>query len=167
MKARLTVLAVLAVAITVTAVAGAGPAVKKQRVVIDMKFLPAGTFKLTPVYSGPLEADSGSITNVHDLIATAHSRSVLRGGQTVTVYSPAVWVLKGKLGTLRIREKNEWLAIGSDSNKDGALDEIAQGTWTVVGGTGQYAHLSGSGGSAHEGLGYVWFGRHEGFVTAR
>lgn len=59
-----------------------------------------------------------------------------------------------------------------NANHNGQLDGIGPGKWTVVRGTGQYAHLSGGGGSGHggsghEGLGQVWFARQEGFVGPR
>jgi hypothetical protein len=43
------VLAVLAAALTVTAVAAAAPTAAKQRVAINAKILPAGTFVFTPL----------------------------------------------------------------------------------------------------------------------
>ena len=47
MKARVAALVVLATAVTLTSVAAAGPDAAKQRVAIDMKIYPQGTFVLT------------------------------------------------------------------------------------------------------------------------
>jgi len=163
MKARLAVLVALLTAITFAAVAEAGPASTKQRIAIDLKILPQSTFVLTPLQTGALKPDSGRITNVGSVLGGAgNSRKVIRNGQRVDVFSPVVWVLEGgALGTLSIRERNEWVDIGSDANRDG----IGLGKWTIVRGTGQYAHLSGGGGSGHEGLGRIWFARQEGFIS--
>jgi hypothetical protein len=49
MKARLAILVALVAAVTLTAVAAAGPHAAKQRVAIDMKFYPQKTFVLTPL----------------------------------------------------------------------------------------------------------------------
>jgi hypothetical protein len=61
MRARLVTLVALAAAVTLTAVAAAGPAVAKQRVALNMKIYPQGTFVLTPLQTGPLKRDSGTI----------------------------------------------------------------------------------------------------------
>lgn len=49
MKVRHVVLVALAAAVTLTSVAAAGPAGAKQRLAIDAKILPGGTFVLTPL----------------------------------------------------------------------------------------------------------------------
>ena len=165
MATRLTVLAVLAAA-TLTSIAAAGPSATKQRVAIDMKFLPTpSTFVLTPLQAGALRRDSGS-TNVQAVLRSLKERRVMRDGMDVTIYGPVVWVLKGKHGTLTLREQSEWVDLADDANRDGSLDSVGFGTWKVVRGTGQYAGLSGSGRSAHEGLGDIWFAHHEGFLTS-
>jgi hypothetical protein len=166
MSARLTVLVVVAAAVTVTAVAAAGPTATKQRAAIDMKILPHATFVLAPLGNGALARDSGSITNVSAALANARSRSVMRDGQRVTVFNPVIWRLEGKRGTLTIRERNEWVDVGNDVNRDGQADGIGFGTWTVVRGTGQYAGLSGGGRNGHIGLGQVWYSRAEGFLRS-
>ena len=61
MKARLVTLVALAAAVTLTAVAAAGPDAAKQRVAINMKLSPQGTFVLTPLQTGALKRDSGTI----------------------------------------------------------------------------------------------------------
>ena len=58
MKARLTILAAIAAAVTLASVAAAGPTAAKQRVAINMKIHPQGTFVLTPLQAGPLKRDS-------------------------------------------------------------------------------------------------------------
>ena len=83
----------------------------------------------------------------------------MRNGQRFTIYE-GDWVLKGRRGTLTIHERNEWVDVG---NSDG----VAIGTWKVVRGTGQYARVTGSGGSGHAGLGSPWYARYEGFLMRR
>jgi hypothetical protein len=157
-------LAVLAAAVTLTSVASAGPDVAKQRVAIDMKIVPKETFVFSPQQSGALERDSGRITTVSQVLAMS-GRRVMREGQKVTIFNGGLWTLKGKRGTLTIRERTEWVAVGSDVNGDGHSDEVAVGTWKVVRGTGQYAKIAGGGRSGHAGLGRVWTARQEGFLT--
>jgi hypothetical protein len=157
-------LVALAASVTLVPVASAGPAANKQRVAISMKILPDSTFVFAPLQTGALKPDSGAITNVDSVLAGAGARTVVRSGLTVTIFPKVVWILKGKRGTLTIRERNEWVDIGNDANRDGSPDGIGLGKWTIVRGTGQYAHLSGGGGSAHEGLGQIWFARQEGFL---
>jgi hypothetical protein len=162
MQARHIVLAVLAAAVTLTSVASAGPAAAKQRVAINAKILPAGTFVLTPLRAGALKRDSGTFNGNWQ---TAPGRKVIRNGQEVGTYTNT-WTLTGKRGTLTIRERIEWVDIGSDANGDGAQDEVATGTWNVVRGTGAYARIAGGGGSGHAGLGSPWNGRFEGFLSS-
>jgi len=158
MKARLIVLFALVAAVTLTSVAAAGPDAAKQRVAIDMKILTEETFVLTPLQAGALKRDSGTITTV-ERVLSMDGRDVMREGQRVTIFYPTIWTLEGKRGTLTIRERSEWVAVGND-------DHVAIGTWKVVRGTGQYAELAGSGRSGHAGVGQPWYARYEGFVTA-
>ena len=162
MHVRYVVLAVLAAAVTLTSVAAAGPEAAKQRVAIDAKILPQGAFVLTPFKDGG-RRDGGTFTGNW---RSASWRDVIRDGQTVSIYTPVVWTLTGKRGTLTIRERTEWVGLENDANRDGQQDGIALGTWKVVRGTGEYAGITGSGRSAHEGLGHVWFARYEGFLKA-
>ena len=161
MKARYIVLAVLASAGTLTSVASAGPAGAKQRVAINAKILPGGTFVLTPLRAGAVKPDSGTFKGNWQ---TAPGREVIRNGQNVTIYK-GLWTLAGKRGTLTIRERNEWVDTGSDGNGDGHQDEVATGTWNVVRGTGAYARIAGGGASGHAGLGSLWNARFEGLLT--
>jgi hypothetical protein len=156
MKVRTAVLAVLAAAVTLASVAAAGPGATKQRVAIETRIIPQGTFVLTPVKAGSVKPDSGTVSgNWRSLTG----RKLMRAGQEVTVFN-ALWTLTGKQGTLTIRERTEWVAAGYD-------DGVALGTWKVVRGTGQYAGLTGTGGSGHAGLGTPWYARYEGFLAAR
>ncbi len=129
MKARVVALAALAAAVTLTPVAAAGPHAAKQRVAIDMKLYPQGTFVLTPLQTGPLKRDPGTIS--HNFLSIL-GRDVLRDGQKVTIYDGGVATLTGKRGTLTIRDRNEWVHLERDGNGDGELDAIAIGTWKVV-----------------------------------
>jgi len=166
MKALHAVLVALVAAVTLTAVAAAGPDAAKQRVAIDMKLCWAGasqkTFVLTPLQAGPLKRDSGTISFNWLSIA---GNTVMRDGQEVTIYEGGVATLTGKRGTLTIRGRNEWVDVGNDSNGDGERDSIAIGTWKVVRGTGQYAGIVGKGRGGHAGLGCPWYARYEGFLT--
>ena len=167
MKARHAVLVALAAAVTLTSVAAAGPAATKQRVAINMKFCSPGksqkTFVLTPLQAGPLKRDSGTISFNFLSISP---RDVMRDGQKVTIYDGGVATLTGRLGTLTIRDRNEWVHLERDANGDGQDDAIAIGTWKVVRGTGQYAGIVGKGRNGHVGLGSPWYARYEGVLTA-
>ncbi len=156
MKARLTVLVALAAAITLTSVAAAGPDAARQRVAFESKILPSGESVLTPLQNGALEPDSGTMSGNWESVP---SHFVMREGQKVDVFDhPVVWTLKGKRGSLTIRERSEWVDVGNGYS-------VGIGTWKVVRGTGQYAQTAGGGRSGHAGLGRKWFARYEGFVT--
>jgi hypothetical protein len=157
------VLVALAAAVTLTAVAAAGPAATRQRVAINAKIYPGSTFVLMPFKSGALKRDSGAISGNW---RTAPGRDVIRNGQKVGIYTNT-WNLSGKRGTVTLRERIEWVDTGNDGNGDGDDDGVAIGTWKVVRGTGQYAGIAGNGGSGHAGLGSPWNARFEGFLTAR
>jgi hypothetical protein len=62
MKARLVLLVALMAAVTLTSVAAAGLQAAKQRVAIDTKIPPKGKFVLTPLRSGALKRDSGTLS---------------------------------------------------------------------------------------------------------
>ena len=155
MKARYAVLIVVAAAVTLTSIAAAGSNATKQRVVIETKILPQATFEFLP-QPGALKRDTGTVSgNWQSLLDKG--RDVMRDGQKVTIHGGGLWTLTGKRGTLTIRERNEWVSVGYD-------DGVALGTWKVVRGTGQYAGITGSGGSGHAGLGSPWYARYEGFL---
>ena len=164
MKARVVALVTLAAAVTLISVAAAGPHAAKQRVAIDMKIYPQGKFVLRPQQAGALKQDSGTISSNWTDVS---GRNVMRDGQEVTIYDAAVTTLTGKLGTLTIRDRNEWVAVANEKVRDGDFRPgIGTGTWKVVRGTGQYAGIVGKGRDAHVGLGNPWFARYEGFLTA-
>jgi hypothetical protein len=164
MKAIQAMLVALVAAIILTSLAAAGPEAAKQRVAIDMKIYPPGTFVLTPMRDGPLKPDSGKISSTW---LSIRGREVMRDGQKVMIYVGAVTRLTGKRGTLTIRDRNEWFDLGRDANGDGESDSIGTSTWEVVGGTGQYAGIVGKGRGGHIGLGNPWYARYEGFLTHR
>ena len=157
-----TALFAFAAAVILTSAAAAGHSATKQRVAINMKILPQSTFVLTPLRGGTLKRDSGTVSGNWRSLA---GRDVMRQGQKVTIFSGGVWTLSGKRGTLTIRERNEWVDTGSDVNRDRFDDGVALGAWKVVRGTGDYAGLTGNGGSGHVGLGNVWTARFEGFLA--
>ena len=162
MTARVVALVALAAAVTLTSVAAAGPAAAKQRVAIDMKLYPQKTFVLTPLQTGPLKRDSGTISSNWLSIP---GRTVMRDGQEVTIYNGAVTTLTGKRGILTIRDRNEWVDLGTDGTGDGEKDGIGVSTWKVVRGTGQYAGIIGKGRGGHAGLGCPWDARYEGLLS--
>ena len=162
MKAFSLCVAALVAAVILTSVAAARPDAAKQRVVINMKIYPQKTFVLTPPQSGPLKRDTGTISSNWLSIP---GREVMHDGQKVTIYNGAVTTLTGKRGTLTIRDRNEWVDLGQDSNRDGESDGIGISTWKVVRGTGQYAGIVGTGRGAHVGLGSPWYARYEGFLS--
>ena len=160
MKTRHAILVGFVAAVTLTSVAAAGPDAAKQRVAISMKGLANGTFVLTPMQDGKLKRDSGTVT-----VVWTDEPTVIREGQTVYIHR-STYTLKGKRGSLSIRERNEWVDV-SNENAPGFnfRPGVAIGTWKVVGGTGRYARIAGGGRSAHAGMGAQWLARQEGFLT--
>ena len=146
MKARHALLAALVAAVTLTSIAAAGPEAAKQRVAISMKGLGNGTFVLTPVQAGTLKRDSGTVSVVYNEPTT-----VMRQGQRISVFLNT-YTLKGKRGSLSIRERNELVEVSKE--KVPGFDftpGVGIGTWKVVGGTGAYAKITGGGRSGHQG----------------
>jgi hypothetical protein len=160
MNTRLAVLVACVVAVTVASVASAGPNAAKQRVAITVTMLSAKGV-LTPLNDGALERDLGTFGGDW---ASRAGRTVMRDGQKVEIYT-GVWTFAGKRGNLVFRERNEWVDLGQDLNRDGRQDGIATGTWKVMRGTGAYAGAAGGGRSAHLGLGRQWVIRYEGVLT--
>ena len=154
-------LAALAAAVTMTAVAAAGPEAAKQRVRISMKNPDSGSgkFVLTPLQAGTLKRDSGTASVVH-----TDPTGVMRQGQQTYVYR-GTYTLASRRGTLTIRERSEWVNVSNE--KAPGFDftpGVAIGTWKVVGGTGAYAKVTGSGRSGHQGS-PRWLAQQEGFLT--
>ncbi|OFW72542.1 MAG: hypothetical protein A2Y55_04910 [Actinobacteria bacterium RBG_16_68_12] len=154
MKVRFAILVALAAAVTMAAVAAAGPDAAKLRVAITMKDLPNGAFVLEPLQAGALKRDSGTTSVVYKRLNV-----VMREGQRVEIYR-LTFTLEGKHGSLTTRERNEWVDTGGPF--------VGMGTWKVVRGTGQYAQITGGGRTAHAGLDRgngVWYVREEGFLS--
>ena len=166
MKARLVTLVALAAAVTLTAVAAAGPDAAKQRVAIRHEAVAAENVRAraaATMQAGPLKRDTGTIS--HNFLSIP-GRGVMRDGQEVTIYDGGVATLTGKRGTLTIRGRSEWVGLGRDGNGDGEVDSIGIGTWKVVRGTGQYAGIVGKGRDSHIGLGSPWYARYEGLLSS-
>jgi len=160
MQARHAVLVALVAAVTLASVASAGPEALKQRVAISSKNLDSGTFVLTPLQAGALKQDSGTASIVY-----RGPRDVMRQGQKVSIYN-STFTFKGKRGSFTIRERSEWVEVSNENAPGGDFrPAVAIGTWKFVRGTGEYAHVSGGGRSAHAGMGREWFARQEGFLT--
>ena len=162
MKARHAILALiaLAAAVTLTSVAAAGPDAAKQRVAIDMKG--GQTFVLFPLQTGALKRDAGSSS-----VSTASNGAVMRAGQNVQFYNNT-YILKGKRGSLTIRERVEWVDVSNENARGFDFRPgVAIGTWKVASGTGAYSKISGGGRSGHAGMGAQWFIRQEGYLTIR
>lgn len=158
MKAHLTAIVVLAVAVTLVSTAAGSPDGARQRVTITTqapKTTSVSPFVLTPMQTGPIKPDSGRV--IADPPTT--DRTVMRDGQDVSVYvGTSTW--KGKLGSLVIRTRAEWSEAGNGYN-------ASTETWKVVRGTGQYAGITGGGRGTS-----VWFepndhwsSRFQGFLT--
>lgn len=160
MKIHLTALVAMVAAFTLSSVAAAGPDAAKQRVTITTqapKTTSVSPFVLTPMQTGAIKFDSGK------WIAGSPTtdRVVMRDGQDVSVYVQTS-TLKGKLGNLVVRTRQEWAEAGNGYN-------ASTDTWEVVRGTGQYAGITGGGRGAS-----VWFEpndhwstRVQGFLSVR
>jgi hypothetical protein len=156
MKARYVVLLVLVAAVTLAAVAAAGPDAARQRVAITTQAAettPASPFVLTPLHAGALKRDSGMQTG-----AIPPERVVMREGQRVSIYHGVV-TLEGNRGNLVIRYRSEYVEAGNGYH-------VGAGTWKVVRGTGQYAGATGGGRSGDVWLDRgPWSSRLEGFLA--
>jgi hypothetical protein len=158
MKARHPLLVALVAAVTLTSVAAAGPDVAKQRVAITSqasKSTHLSPFAFTPLQAGALKVDSG--TQIPDS-SSSSGRTVMRDGQEVEIWN-SVSTYKGKLGSLVIRHRTEYVSGGNGYH-------LGTGTWKVVRGTGQYAQIAGGGQSGTVWLDRgPWSYRDEGFIT--
>ena len=143
-----------------TALAGSGatPA-RKQRIAIDMvmnendRLAGDGTFTLSPLTPGPLEADKGTV-----IIPGFGVGTTLRNGMTV-MSGTMGQALKGRHGTFGLP-----LRFDENEMKNGVRVQV--GTWKMVEGTGAYSGVRGSGRYVSirmaNGRAFV---RHEGWVT--
>lgn len=148
-------------AVALTPLAAGEPGATKQRVAITSNLIPKKTFVLAPLAAGSLEADKGTVS-----VVSGPSRTVMRDGQKVAIFTGGVYTFTGKKGSLTIRERTEWVDISRNNTIYGYPPAVATGTWKVVRGTGQYTNLTGGGGSGHAGLGRPWLAQHEGLVAA-
>jgi hypothetical protein len=124
----------LALALAVSAcvgVATAGPAAKQQRIMIDFHSLEK-RFVMTPLTSGPLRPDSGPYTS-----CCWTRRFYTRAGESVEVDNPIVF-MTGTRGTITWRERISFVDVNHDYT-------VSTAVWTIVHGTGAYAHLEGHG----------------------
>lgn len=161
MKALRFAAVLLAVATSLASTASAGSDAATQRIVITSRLV-EGRFVLVPSTTGALERDAGTVS-----VASGTTRNTMRAGQHVSVFPRAVYTFRGRLGSFTIRERTEWVEVSNVNTKYGYPPGVAIGTWTLVRGTGQYANLTGGGGSGHAGLGRPWLAQHEGLLTAR
>lgn len=133
---KLAAVAALAVATvsvaSIASIAAAGPVTAKQRVSIQVTGRTNKPFILTPLSSGAIEADSGTVS-----FCCWTSRHVTRNGLGADLANPQM-TLTGKRGTLVVRNHIEWVDLPSGW-------AIFTGTWKVVRGTGAYAGVSGGG----------------------
>jgi hypothetical protein len=158
MKSPPTFLVGLAVAVTLTAGAAAGPEATKQRVAITTQAAQptnASPFVLTPRQAGRIKPDSGKL-----IASVPPGRVVMRDGQKISIYEGSS-TLRGKLGTLVIRYRDEYVEAGNGYH-------VGIGTWRVVRGTGQYAHVTGGGRTGNVWLERgPWSSREDGVLILR
>ncbi len=129
MRTNVTVVAAIAaMAVTLTAVAAAGPVAAKQRVAIQEN----GSFVLTPLTPGAIKRDTGTAS-----FCCWTERHIMRDGQAIDINDPR-WTFTGKLGTIEGRNQ-----VGFVDLPDGWA--VFTGTWKVIRATGAYAGLSGGG----------------------
>lgn len=124
--------ALVALAAAFAAVAAGGTHSTAQRVRIEVTGTGPNAFVLRPMSHGRVQRDSGPMT-----FCCWRSWNVTRAGAKLEVTNPRL-TLTGKQGTLEIRNTVEWVGLPDDWS-------VQTGTWKVVGGTGAYAGLSGSG----------------------
>jgi hypothetical protein len=135
MSRTLVAIATFAVtAVTLVAVAAAGPVAAKQRIAIQGQRTTAGRDAgvLIPLTSGALGRDSGTLT-----ACCWSERSVIRDGQSIDINDPVLTFTLTQ-GTLVTRNRIEWVDIGNGY-------AVGNHTWKVVRGTGDYAHVVGRG----------------------
>jgi hypothetical protein len=133
MRRRILLVAALVLGATALAgIASAGSSAAKQQRIAIVLGSNAGTFQLTPLGSGPVKADSGTIN-----ACCYTSRDVVRDGQSAEIDSPKL-TFKGQHGTFTWRSKITFVNINNNYT-------VATATWKITHGTGTYAHLAGHG----------------------
>jgi hypothetical protein len=111
--------------------ATAGSAAKQQRIAIVLGSN-ASTFKLTPLSSGPVHSDSGTVT------ACCWTRHVfVRDGQSAEIDNPKL-TFTSQHGTFTWRARITFVDINNNYT-------VATAVWKITHGTGVYAHLEGHG----------------------
>jgi hypothetical protein len=157
MKAKDAALVALAAAITLTTVASAAPNAARQRVAITSqaaKTTRVSPFVFTPLQPGPLKRDSGTMTATFGT-----ERVVMREGQEVSIFDGGRATLKGERGSLVIHYRDEYVDGGNGYH-------VGTGTWKVVRGTGQYAHITGGGRTGNVSLDRgPWSSHNEGLLS--
>jgi hypothetical protein len=158
----ITVAAALGCTLFASAAAPGGIDAQKQRIAIQIKLplnAPKGTFTLLTLTPGSLDLDTGSTTFTSGPTPVFSGRIV--GGQRVDRFRGTT-TLTSRRGTLVLRLQQDFVSAGNSY-------QIATGTWSVVGGTGQYVGLVGGGRSAlvRPPSGKYGFASHEGFVSKR
>jgi hypothetical protein len=110
-------------------------------------------------FTRSLDLDTGSTTFTSGPTPVFSGRIV--GGQRVDRFRGTT-TLTSRRGTLVLRLQQDFVSAGNSY-------QIATGTWSVVGGTGQYVGLVGGGRSAlvRPPSGKYGFASHEGFVSKR
>ena len=160
MKARHAILVALVAAVTLTSVAAAGPEAAKQRVAISMKDPGNGTFVLRPLQPGTLKRDSGTVSVVYNEPTT-----VMREGQSVYIYRNT-YTLKGKRGTMSIRERNEFVEVSKKRSQASISPQVsasARGrSWAGRARTPRSPEADGVAFRAAR-----WLAQLEGFLTSR
>jgi hypothetical protein len=134
MRNKILVAAALSVAATALAgVATAGPSAKpKQQRIAIVLHDKSSTFALSPLASGPLRSDSGTWN-----ACCWTQRLFTRAGQSIEIDNPTL-TFSGKRGTFTWHARITFVDLNHDYT-------VATATWTIVGGTGAYAHLEGHG----------------------
>ena len=127
----LAVVGLVALAAAAAGLATAGSATRQQRVEITFHSL-AKTFDFVALTSGPIRRDSGTYSS-----CCWTRRFFTRDGQSIEIDDPTV-TMKGKRGTFIWHERLTFVDINNGY-------DVATGPWTIVRGTGAYAHLHGHG----------------------
>ncbi len=131
MRRKVTTIAILAAtAVTLAAVAAAGPVAAKQRVSIQVQG--GASFILTPLTAGAIKGDTGVAS-----FCCWSERSIMRDGQAIDINDPQM-TLTGKHGTIVARNRIEYVDLPNGW-------ATFTGVWKVIRATGDYAGLAGGG----------------------